>query len=262
MKYRSIVITVLLVLSPLCVLPLLADEVVEKGYHYEINKENKTATLIRYTGTSSNVNIPNCIKCNGMEYFVTEVHSRAFSESQIKKKIKKIRIGNSIRCIRDNTFEGCVSLVSVDFGKSVSTIGYSAFYGCNSLVSISIPSSVTIIGNYAFADCTSLNHIDIGENVTTIGNKAFHSCLSITTLVLPKSITSIGYEAFAGCNKLKTITFHAEKVPITDISAFNYVNQQNVILKVPDLSIGDYKKYAPWKDFGTIIDNRSLSEKQ
>ncbi len=232
-------------------LPLLAEEVVEKGYHYEINKQEHVATLMRYSGSSSNVTIPNSIKCNGVEYHVTAINDRAFSEGKVKKRIKKIRIGDYIKSIGENSFEGCTALVSIDFGSSVSTIGYSAFYGCTSLSSISIPPSVTSIGNYAFADCTVLNSIEIGENVKTIGNKAFKYCLSITTLVLPKSVTTIGDEAFAGCEKLKMITCHAEKVPKTDISAFNYVKLQHIILNVPESSIEEFKKHAPWMDFGT-----------
>ena len=133
------------------------------------------------------------------------------------------------------------------------------FYGCTSLESITIPSSVTSIGNYAFADCTSLNSIEIGANVTTIGSKAFKNCFSITTLILPRSLTTIGDEAFAGCEKLKTVTCHADKVPMTDISAFNYVSLKNVVLKVPELSIGEYKKQTPWKDFGTITQTPSTA---
>ena len=115
------------------------------------------------------------------------------------------------------------------------------------------------IGNYAFADCTSLSSIEIGANVTTIGSKAFENCFSITKLVLPRSLTTIGDEAFAGCEKLKTVTCHADKVPMTDISAFNYVSLKNVVLKVPELSIGEYKKQTPWKDFGTITQTTSTA---
>ena len=259
MNYRLTLITAVLIVCALCSTHSFAEEVVEKGYHYEINQQDHVATLVRYDGSSSNVTVPNTIKYNGVEYHVTAIHGHAFSERQIKKKIKKVRIGYFVKSIGDNTFEGCAALVSVDFGNSLSVIGYSAFYGCTSLESITIPSSVTSIGNYAFADCTSLNSIEIGANVTTIGSKAFKNCFSITTLVLPRSLTTIGDEAFAGCEKLKTVTCHADKVPMTDISAFNYVSLKNVVLKVPELSIGEYKKQTPWKDFGTITQTTSTA---
>lgn len=237
-------------------LQLFAEPIeISKGYYYEINHENKEATLVKYTGASSNVNIPNKIKYNGEEYDVTAIYNRAFSERQIKLKIKKIRIGNSVKRLDDNAFEGCISLLSVVIGSSISEIGYSAFYGCTRLASIVIPSSVISIGNYAFADCTALKSIDIGTNVTTIGNKAFKDCLSIDTLVLPKSLAAIGDEAFAGCEKLNTIICHAEKVPIADVSAFKYIGLKDITLRVPELAISEYKNIAPWSNIGTIQAN-------
>lgn len=253
MKYKIILLTIALLFNSKSGLQLSAETIeINKGYYYEINHENKVATLVRYTGASSNVNIPNTIKHNGEEYDVTAIYSRAFSERQIKNKIKKIRIGNSVKRIDDNTFEGCISLHSVVIGSSISDIGYSAFYGCKNLASISIPSSVMSIGNYAFADCTALKSIDIGKNVTNIGNKAFKDCLCINTLILPKYVSTIGEEAFAGCEKLNTITCNAEKVPNTEVSAFKYIGLRDKTLRVPELSISEYQNSVPWNNFGTI----------
>lgn len=137
----------------LCSTHSFAEEVEIKGYHYNINKEEKVATLVSYTGSSSSVVIPNSITHEDVEYSVTTFHSRLFRDSKIKNKIKKVTIGDAVTSIGDYSFEGCGSLVSVSIGNSVSSIGSSAFSGCMKLTTIIIPNSVATIGSYAFEDC-------------------------------------------------------------------------------------------------------------
>ena len=55
MNFRLSLITALLILCTLCSTRSFAEVVEIKGYHYDINKEEKVATLVRYTGTSSSV---------------------------------------------------------------------------------------------------------------------------------------------------------------------------------------------------------------
>ena len=80
MKYRLTLITAVLIVCALCSTHSFAEEVVEKGFHYEINQQDHVATLVRYDGSSSNVAIPNTIKYNGVEYHVTAIHGHAFNK--------------------------------------------------------------------------------------------------------------------------------------------------------------------------------------
>ena len=210
----------------LCSTPSFAELVEIKGYHYNINKEEKVATLMRYTGTSTSVEIPTSIKYNDVEYIVTEINYRVFRYSKMRNFIKTVTIGDSIKVIEDNTFENCIKLSSVTFGQSVTTIGYSAFCGCISLTSISIPNTVTKIGDNAFMDCHSLKSIVIGSNVT-----------------------SIGYKAFSHCYKLKSVTCLANKVPATNPETFDNTPQSDVRLTVQEAAIDDFKKDEAWNKF-------------
>ena len=153
MNYRLTLIIAILIVCTLCSTYSFAEIVEKKGYHYDINKEEKVASLVRYTGNSSSVVIPNSITHEEVEYSVTAFHSRLFRDSNIKNRIKKVVIGDAVTSIGDYSFEGCSSLVSITIGKSVSNIGSSAFSGCMNLTSIIIPNSVTAIGSYAFEDC-------------------------------------------------------------------------------------------------------------
>lgn len=226
MNLRLTLITAILIVCALCSTRSFAEVVEIKGYHYNINKEEKVATLMRYTGTSTSVEIPTSIKYNDIEYVVTEINYRVFRYSKMRNLIKKITIGDSIKVIEDNTFENCSELSSVTFGKSVTTIGYSAFCGCISLSSIKIPNTVTKIGDYAFKDCHSLKSIVIGRNVT-----------------------SIGYKAFSHCYKLKSVTCLANKIPATNPETFDNTPQSDVRLTVQEAAIDVYKKDETWNKF-------------
>lgn len=226
MNLRLTLITAILIVCALYSTRSFAEVVEIKGYHYNINKEEKVATLMRYTGTSTSVEIPTSIKYNDIEYVVTEINYRVFRYSKMRNLIKKVTIGDSIKVIEDNTFENCSELSSVTFGKSVTTIGYSAFCGCISLSSINIPNTVTKIGDYAFKDCHSLKSIVIGRNVT-----------------------SIGYKAFSHCYKLKSVTCLANKVPATNPETFDNTPQSDVRLTVQEAAIDVYKKDETWNKF-------------
>ena len=226
MNYRLTLISAILFVCALCSTPSFAEVVEIKGYHYEINKEEKVATLMRYTGSSTSVEIPTSIKYNDIEYVVTVINYRVFRYSKMRNFIKTVTIGDSIKVIEDNTFENCIKLSSVTFGQSVTTIGYSAFCGCISLSSISIPNTVTKIGDNAFMDCHSLKSIVIGSNVT-----------------------SIGYKAFSHCYKLKSVTCLANKVPATNLAAFDNTPQSDVRLTVQEAAIDDFKKDEAWNKF-------------
>ena len=226
MNLRLTLITAILIVCALCSTRSFAEVVEIKGYHYDINKEEKVATLMRYTGTSTSVEIPTSIKYNDIEYVVTEINYRVFRYSKMRNFIKTVTIGDSIKVIEDNTFENCSKLSSVTFGKSVTTIGYSAFCGCMSLSSISIPNTVTKIGDNAFMDCHSLKSIVIGSNVT-----------------------NIGYKAFSHCYKLKSVTCLANKVPATNPETFDNTPQSDVRLTVQEAAIDDFKKDEAWNKF-------------
>lgn len=222
-------IAVMLLIGILCTLQSLAETVDIKGYLYDLNRDEKVAVLKRYTGTSTSVVIPNTIKYEDTEYSVIGIHNRAFRDSKMQKRIKKILIGDSVNRIDDNTFDNCIELSSVIIGQSVTAIGYSAFSGCSKLTSIEIPNSVITIGSYAFADCISLTSVVIGSSVASIGDKAF-----------------------SYCNKLRTVTCYADKLPTTEMSAFVNTNLSDIKLYIPKSVIEDYRISEPWNKFGNI----------
>ncbi len=160
------------------------------------------------------------------------------------KKEAEFSIPNSVTSIRDYTFYGCRSLVSIKIPNSVTSIGNQAFWNCSKLTSITIPDGVTNIGNstfsycssltsitipnsvisigdWAFAYCSSLTSITIPNSVTSIGDWAFYNCSNLASIAIPNGITSIGYSAFSRCTSLTSITIPNSVTSIGDQAFYN-----------------------------------------
>ena len=97
----------------------------EEGIKWALTNSN-TITICRYSGTSTDVVIPNEIN------------------------------GHSVTSIGDSAFSYCSNLTSIEISSGVTSIGEYAFQYCKSLTSIEIPSSATSIGKEAFRGCSSL----------------------------------------------------------------------------------------------------------
>ena len=108
------------------------------------------------------------------------------------------------------------------------------------------------IGEGAFIDCKGLTSVDIPNSVTIIGNAAFCGCSGLTSITIPNSVKRIRENAFAYCSKLENVYCYAEKVPLTDATAFEDSNIRYSTLYVPSSALSSYKTTAPWSGFGTI----------
>ena len=89
-QMQSVVILLLLLIA----IPALAETIEMNGYLYDINKEEKVATLMRYTGTSTSVEIPTS-KYNDIEY------------------LSSVTFGKSVTTIGYKAFSHCYKLKSV-----------------------------------------------------------------------------------------------------------------------------------------------------
>lgn len=87
----------------------------------------------------------------------------------------------------------------------------------------------------------------------SIGRSAFSGCSGLTSVTIGSGVKSISAEAFANCSELLEVYCYAEKVPYTEIDAFNGSYPEYITLHVPDASIDSYKARAPWSSFGKIV---------
>jgi len=156
MKKLLVVAASLLVLALLFLLvPASLSGASAEDFHIE------GTTLVDYTGTASNVTIPDTVEIIGRS---------AFENNQV---VKKVVIPASVKTIEEYAFWGCGKLESVALGKGLKEISDFAFSSCEKLKEVMIPENITRIGIMAFADCTGLEKIYIPPTVMDIHSTAF-----------------------------------------------------------------------------------------
>ena len=108
-----------------------------------------------------------------------------------------------VKSIQARAFEGCTSLVSVQFDPWLFSVWDAAFKDCTSLQQFrnkSYPTYLQNIGDEAFMN-TGLTGFDFGGDLTSIGDRAFMNTMLGRT-VIGRNVTSIGENAFADCENL------------------------------------------------------------
>ena len=141
---------------------------------------------------------------------------------------RKVVIPDGVTRIRDRAFGECDRLVSVTIPSSVTSIGYGVFSDCKSLTSIVITDLKAWLkihfSNYwidtyynLFLGNDRVTKLTIPDNMTSIGNYVFYKCKSLTSVTIPDSVTSIGKCTFCDCESLISIV-------ITDLKAWLEIN--------------------------------------
>ncbi len=116
--------------------------------------------------------------------------------------------GEKVIQIKAYAFAGNKKVKSVRIPETVTGIGEGAFQDCESLESVNLPSKITMINSYTFSGCKSLKEITIPSGVYYIGEEAFADCIACESIVIPASVTKIGkfaFRSFSGCEG--TVTF-------------------------------------------------------
>ncbi|MBR1820540.1 MAG: leucine-rich repeat domain-containing protein, partial [Clostridia bacterium] len=175
--------------------------------------------LIKYTGSSSHVVIPDSVTVIGKDSFYT---------SGAQYDLNSVEIPSSVKTI-ESAFYGCKNLHTVSFSEGLERIEGTAFFN-GPITALTLPGSLSYIGGYAFggnaiASLTftgsaqpmiietyafvnndELTEVVIPGNVKRIGDSAFSLCDKLTEVVLEPGVEEIGAEAFQNCEVLAHIT--------------------------------------------------------
>jgi hypothetical protein len=191
---------------------------------------------------------------------VTSIGREAFGHCTA---LKKINIPNSVTSIGACAFSHCSSLAEVNIPDGLETIDKDVFCECSSLAHIDIPNSVTSIGEFAFSGC-SLTEIIIPDAVTSIGEWAFGSCDNLEYVKIGKGVTVIDDGAFFNdyTNRKIEIEIAAEthitlldgrvyyydhyEPSTSDAFGFSNKDPKNIIIRVPDTMLNDYRNSEDW----------------
>ncbi|MDL2257608.1 leucine-rich repeat domain-containing protein [Eubacteriales bacterium OttesenSCG-928-K08] len=143
--------------------------------------------LVRYTGTSLDVVIPDGVKSISSAF--SENYPLWGEDGVDLRTITSVSIPNSVASIGDRAFWTCFDLEEVKIPYGVTSIGDGAFFLCRNLKSITIPATVTYIGDNAFSGEEGWNvylkSVNFEGKPPQIGEEVFHYADPDLTLYYP-----------------------------------------------------------------------------
>ncbi len=157
-----------------------------KGQDYNVTSNGATKTATYEAPKSkkeTKITIPNSITLkDGTKVPVTKVAANACKKNT---KLKSATIGNNVKDVGNNAFNGCSSLTTLKFGKKVENIGAGAARNCKKLKKTTIPASTKKIGANAFNGDSNLTNLIINcKSLKSIGNGAIKSINPKATITL------------------------------------------------------------------------------
>lgn len=208
--------------------PVPAVQAVDNDFRMDGN------TLIKYTGNSANVTIPDTVE---------KIATEAFADNE---KLTSVTIPESVTKIENSAFLNCTALKSLTIPDSVKEIGKSAFSGCSALSLLSIGTGLTKLEPGAFAGCTSLSTAAIADRNSSLsesaiseekpsftcrdgviyGNNETTVCQMLAgrksdSYSMPSTVTSISEYAFWDCENLKDVSLSNN---LKEIPAYAFSN--------------------------------------
>ena len=201
---------------------------------YQVDTETKEATVTGGVGNNLySVSIPDSIGYDNINYPITHIGKEAFRSY---RGLTTVSLGNCLKVIEDNAFEGCVELVKLGMPNSLETIKGGAFASCGFSV-VEISDGVKEIGENAFSRNSTLNSVKIGKSVTTIGRQAFSECPALTSVTLGENLKFIKTSAFERCTVLSDIILPSS-LQVIDSRAFHSTALVSVSVPSSVVNIG------------------------
>lgn len=163
-------------------------------------------TLIKYTGSSTNIVLPDGL---------TEIADNTFAG---KINIVSVYVPDGVRRIGSRAFENCFDLERIDLPDSLEEIGSYAFVDCHNLGMIHLSDNISSIGGSAFSECykLQLDKSELPASLRRIDAFTFKNCRELSKIIVPDSVNLIWALAFANCNNLRDVYIPASVTTLQD----------------------------------------------
>lgn len=218
-----------------------------EAFEYSVNSDGEV-TIIKYTGESQNVRIPDTID----GYRVCYLGNGAFLSHQ---NMKTVTFPSTLKTIGGYAFYDCGALEELSLPEGILYVGTGAFSYCKSLRSVKIPKSLHSIEEEVFFACESLSYIEVAGGNTTLYSEhgvlfqkegletnlyQYPAAMDQKVYRIPDRVTVILSGAFAHAKNLEKVYFANNSVYIAE-EAFDATNR-NLILYGEEQSTA--KEYA------------------
>ncbi|MBQ3894374.1 MAG: leucine-rich repeat domain-containing protein, partial [Clostridia bacterium] len=102
-----------------------------------------------------------------------------------------VEIPDGTMIIGANAFKDCKKMKSVKLVDTLTQIDRCAFEGCTSLETVAIPKLVKVVGEYAFRGCTALQTAEMKTNATNVGRGCFEDCTALEKITFSSSMVTV-----------------------------------------------------------------------
>lgn len=183
----------------------------------------ETASVVKYTGTLTDLTLPDEVTINNNTYKITAIGNSAFESTNLTS----IKLPNYLEEIGERAFRYNYDLTSVDFPNSLRTIGNYAFYNCQ-ISTVNLPNSIEAIGDNAFGANYSLRTIVIKKQTPfTLGSYPFYSSNGLKIIIMPSSSVDF-YKTAENWQNYKYYIYGVDA--IVDDLAYQKLDDKNVML--------------------------------
>ncbi len=200
---------------------LSGTEILEYGYYTYRLFDDGTAIIVGYSGSESNLTIPDNI--NG--HTVVEIDYAVFMPSDVQiaqnsgpARLTSVTLNESLEKLGAYAFYSCQYLNSVTFGNKLWSVGYNAF-GETQWLKAQSDDFVTVGNGVLIKYQGKESHVAIPDGIRHI-SAAFTANESLKSVTMCDSVLSVGASAFSGCQYLVSVEF-GQNVKLIDEFAFS-----------------------------------------
>ncbi len=208
------------------------------GTAYEYTVNSGTATITKYIGTATVVDIPESLDGST----VTTIGNDAFRDTEITA----VTIPDMVTRIENYAFAYCYALSDVTLPKALTYLGRRAFANA-AIESIEIPKSLDSCDKYSsysytfegktysvydgpFFCCENLKSATFEEGATQIAQNLFAGAVALESVAIPDTVTVIEDSAFRDCLRLADVTIGQAVTTIDDYAFNSCVALQTLVL--------------------------------
>ena len=162
------------------------------GYDYSVTS-NTSVSVCGWDNRSDELSIPDAI----MERKVTAIDDSAFADNSYISSLDFSQTSR-LSTIGLFAFANCTNISNiVTIPETVTRIKDNAFEGCSSIPSVNIEAELTYIAQFTFHQCTALTEVKLPDSLLRIYDNAFADCTNLQSVVIPESVEYISPSAFS-----------------------------------------------------------------